>query len=114
MSQYRYIRCSTPGCEGKFGTFDAETDADFIRLAEANGWITSPLLCCPDCNAPAAPDGPSEDRMLVVPLPCGAFTAYAPVSMTPEDWRVVQGICGAMAGTVADPANFAYPVREEG
>lgn len=90
---YRWIKCSTPGCDSKHSGFFLP-DYDFVANLP-DGWTTEPARC-PECNNPQAE--PSEDRILVVPLPCGAFTAYAPRTMTPDDWKTVQGICGAMAG----------------
>ena len=97
MSTYRYIRCATPGGGGKFSTYEAADDAEFASMAIAAGWpLPDPL--CPDCNAPATPD-PDEHPILVLPLASGgAFTAYCPRTMTPNDWKAVQAVCGAMAG----------------
>lgn len=97
MSTYRYIKCSALGCEGKFSTYEAETDAEFIALAHSAGWTTDPARCT-ECNAPTTPET-DEHPILVLPLASGgAFTAYCPRSMTPADWKAIQAVCGAMAG----------------
>lgn len=92
---YRWIKCATPGCDSKHSGFFLP-DFDFLsKLPE--GWTTDPARC-PDCNAPATPDT-DEHPILVLPLASGgAFTAYCPRSMTPDDWKAVQAVCGAMAG----------------
>lgn len=93
----RWIKCSTPDCDAKFTSFDHANQLSFIAEAATMGWNIEPALC-PDCAAPQAPDDAGDERMLVVPLARGSFTAYAPADMTPEDWRVVAGVCAVMAG----------------
>lgn len=96
----RWIKCSTPDCDAKFTSFDYPDEASFLAAITEMGWRGYNRPVCPDCAAPDAPDDAGDERMLVVPLPCGAFTAYAPTAMTPEDWRVVAGVCGVMAGNI--------------
>jgi len=93
---HHWIRCTTDGCNAKYSSYDYPTQESFRRAVTDNGWGVCPPLC-PACNSGDTSDGPGDDRMLVVPLAQGAFTAYAPQSMTSADWRVIQGICGAMA-----------------
>jgi hypothetical protein len=98
MSAARWIICTTPDCPGKFTSFDYPDIPSFRAAVADMGWKVCPAMC-PDCVGGADPTDadPAQERILVVPLPCGAFTAYAPADMTRADWATVQGICGAMA-----------------
>lgn len=100
----RWIKCSTPDCDAKFTSFDHANQLSFIAEASSMGWEIDPAHC-PDCAKPDAPDEPENERMLVVPLAQGAFTAYAPTFMTPDDWRVVAAVCSGYADGLEGKTN---------
>lgn len=89
---YRWIKCATPGCDNKHAGYYTP-GFDFLAEATTAGWVGTH---CPTCATPDT-DGPATERILVVPLTHGAFTAYAPDTMTPADWATVAAVCNAMA-----------------
>lgn len=90
----RWIECDTKGCDARYTSWDESLPA-FRESAQAAGWGLMPRQC-PDCASQGSVD-PSTDRIMVIPLTHGAFTAYAPEHMTPTDWALVADVCKSMS-----------------